>query len=322
MKRIFIIVTLLLLLVSCSLFDSNETYNSIYILDWMQGAIFVIDSLYNVSTSPFVIAGTSPSDFDFYNDTIYISNSGFGGAPSIQAFDETGSEIAKYEPETATSPACLTMDEDYVYIAEWANNSVLILNRNDLSFYKRIENLTFPYGVLLYDGKLYVGTSSYGDPTDYLYIIDIDDFSVDSIAVGPNPCYMDEYDSKIYISCVGNSFSDINGAIVVLDDNQVEEKVDINGYPGRIKVIDDNIYIIHGYIDQDGWYASDLMRYNKDDFSDKTEYTGITSASDIAKFKEEDIAIGSNSGKVYILHYDQTIDTIEAGLYTTTIRTK
>ncbi len=296
-KSVFLIVVLAFL--SCTLFDFNESKGNVYILDWLAEGIFVMDSSYTVSKTPLLLSGTAPSDFYIFDDEIYVSNSGFGGIPLIQKFDIDGNELYTYETAEYSSPAGIGVDSNYVYIALFGINEILILNRDNLTIKDTIKLKESPYQILIDNETIYIGTSAYSGVNKYVYIMNADNFSLDSINVGNNPCYMVKDDNdNIYVSCTGNVFEGINGCIAVLKNGVLISKTNINSCPGKIAEQDDYVFFLNNYTEDD-IFKSNLMYMNKDNI-DNTTIININGLSDIFLY-ENRINVMTNSEKLYLI---------------------
>ncbi|MCK4523831.1 hypothetical protein KAU15_02795 [candidate division WOR-3 bacterium] len=297
MKKLIFSLTVLAFL-SCSLFNFNESEGNVYVLDWLAEGIFVMDSSYTVSETPLLLSGTAPSDFYIFDDEIYVSNSGFSGTPLIQKFDIDGNELYTYETAEYSSPAGIGVDDNYVYIALFGANEILILNKNDLTIKNTITLKESPYQILVNNESIYIGTSTYSGVSEYVYIMNADDFSLDSINVGKSPCYMVKDNNNIYVSCTGNIFEDINGSIAILRNGALISKTNINSCPGKIAEMDDYIFFLNNYTEDD-IFSSNLMYMNKDNIDNGT-VININGLSDLFSYKNR-INVLTNSEKLYLI---------------------
>ncbi len=309
MKKLIFLLMILVFL-SCSLFDKDlseeENVNeditikgNVYILDWLAEGIFVMDSSYTVSNMLLLLSGTAPSDFFIYDDDIYVSNSGFGGTPLIQKFDIDGNELYTYETAEYSSPAGIGVDDNYVYIALFGTNEILILNKNDLTIKNTITLKESPYQILVDNEIIYIGTSAYSGVNKYIYIVNAENFSLDSINVGNNPCYMvKDNNDNIYVSCTGNVFEGINGGIAILKNGTLISKTNINSCPGKIAEMDNYIFFLNNYTEEEV-FSSNVMYMNKDNIDNGT-VININGLSDIFVY-ENRINIMTNSEKLYLI---------------------
>lgn len=310
MKRILFILIIAVLFSSCSLLyqliSKAPVDGSIYVMDWEKEAVYRLDSLYN---SEMVFnTGAAPSDFIIHNEQFIVSNSGFGGTPSIDIYTMDGVKTDSFLPAAGSSPAGITCDDNYIYTALWDSGELLVLDRETLDEVERLE-VPAAWSVLALEGYVYIGTSPYAYTSEYLYTSEIGKWELDSIRTGNNPAYLESDAGRVFVSCVGNSFSGITGSIQRIEGGEVVEKRDFDSYPGKIDVTDEGLFITNSFY-QDSLLQYNVQLLNKEDLS-TTETYDITSPSDMEQFNDK-LIVGTNSGEIYVIELSALTEFISA----------
>ncbi len=307
MKKL-IPVLIILVLISCILFKYEEGWGNLYILDWSAEAVYVMDTTYNV-TGPLLVTGTSPSAIYIDNEEIFISNSGFGGTPLIQKFNLEGDILDSFVCDDGSSPGGIIADENYIYTALWGSSELLILNRADMTEYKRIDLSDEPYSFFIFKNTLYIGTSGYTDPTRYVYMLNIDDMSIDSIDIGNNPTYFYEFDEDIYISCTGNIFTNLEGSVVKMRNKVIVDEYTPEYNPGKFIIGFNSIITIQSYAENSIAHSSIWCLELE---TEECNTLVVDSPSEIFEYKNK-INIMSSDGTLYVIDIPTLtiLDTIE-----------
>uniref|UniRef100_A0A7C3J5M7 YncE family protein n=1 Tax=candidate division WOR-3 bacterium TaxID=2052148 RepID=A0A7C3J5M7_UNCW3 len=296
MKKNFFILSILSILlfsISCSLLKKEPSENSIYILDWEKEAVYTVDSLFKLKTTPLLTTGTAPTDIYVDENNIYITNSGFGGVPSIEKYDISGNKIAQIERGDLSSPAYIDGNENYIFVTDWLSNSFLKIEKSSFSIVDSIS-LTAPQEVVYKDGFLYVGSNN-TSLTGHIYKISEDFKNVETdLSKGSNPSYLDiDDDNNIYVSLVGN-YDDIKGKIKKIKNGVDLDSLSFETYLGKVKVVEDKIFLTDIF--------SKLYILDKD--LNILNTINIPSPSDIEYFKGK-IVVSTNVGKIYLVDFSE-----------------
>lgn len=292
-KRITFLSFLILLLISCSIFKNEQVQNSIYILDWEKEAVYTIDSVFQLQPDPFLITGSAPTDIYVDNENIYITNSGFGGVPTIEKFDLSGNKIAQIERGDLSSPAYIEGNKDYIFVTDWLSNSILKIDKKNFLIVDSLS-VTAPQEVIYRDGFLYVGSNNIS-LNGHIYKISEDFKNVETdFAKGSNPSYLDiDQNGVIYVSLVGN-YNDIKGKIKKVKDGIDLDSLESDNFLGKVKVVEDKIFLTDIF--------SKLYILDKDLNLIKT--IEIPSPSDIEYFKGK-VVVSTNVGKLYLVDFSE-----------------
>ncbi len=317
MRRLAVVLALTALLISsCSLFVKQHTADSLYILDWMNEAVYTMDKEFNAGTSPLCATGTAPSAIKADGDGIFISNSGFGGQPSVMKYNEEGNLTATYNAPENSSPSGIDIDSRYVYVGLWGSGSIAVLDKDSLALVRMITGIRSPWDILVNDNKIYAGTSDWAG-FNYLYIIDTGDWTVDSVEAGLNPTYLSLYNDRVYVSCTGNSFEGINGSIAVIENSERMMSAALQSSPANILAAEDCILAANGYTDNDDAYISNVLVIDRHDLS-IIDTLNLNQVSCFAPLDNKIIA-GSNAGKIYVIDLETLTETdlftLSQGIY-------
>lgn len=304
MKKDFLISSFLFVLIfsiSCSLLKKEPFENSVYILDWEKEAVYIVDSLFNLETTPLLTTGTAPTDIFVDESNIYITNSGFGGVPSIEKYDLSGKRISQIERGDLSSPAYISGSKDYIFVTDWLSNSLLKIEKTTFSIVDSLT-LTAPQEIVYKDGFLYVGSNN-TSLTGHIYKISEDFKNVETdLAKGSNPSYLDiDDENNIYVSLVGN-YDDIKGKIKKIKNGAELDSLSFENYLGKVKVVEDKIFLLDIF--------SKLYILDKD--LNILNTLNIPSPSDIEYFKGK-IVISTNVGKIYLIDFLEltTLDSLD-----------
>lgn len=304
MKKDFLISSFLFVLIfsiSCSLLKKEPFENSVYILDWEKEAVYIVDSLFNLETTPLLTTGTAPTDIFVDESNIYITNSGFGGVPSIEKYDLSGKRISQIERGDLSSPAYISGSKDYIFVTDWLSNSLLKIEKTTFSIVDSLT-LTAPQEIVYKDGFLYVGSNN-TSLTGHIYKISEDFKNVETdLAKGSNPSYLDiDGENNIYVSLVGN-YDDIKGKIKKIKNGVELDSLSFENYLGKVKVVEDKIFLLDIF--------SKLYILDKD--LNILNTLNIPSPSDIEYFKGK-IVISTNVGKIYLIDFLEltTLDSLD-----------
>lgn len=296
MKKLFVILPVLLILllnISCSLFQNEKLESSIYILDWEKEAVYTIDSLFELEIEPLLITGTAPTDIYIDDKNIFITNSGFGGIPTIEKFDLSGNKISQIERGNLSSPAYIEGNQDYIFVTDWLSNSILKIDKENFSIIDSLS-VVAPQEIVYKDGFLYVGSNN-TSLNGHIYKISEDFENVETdLAKGSNPSYLDLDDkSTIYVSLVGN-YNDIKGKIKKVKDGVDVDSLGFDNFLGKIKVVEDKIFL------------TDIFNklYILDTDLNLIKTLEIPSPSDIEYFKGK-VVVSTNVGKLYLIDFSE-----------------
>ncbi|MEO0288242.1 MAG: hypothetical protein ABIN00_01175 [candidate division WOR-3 bacterium] len=296
MKKFFVILSvslILLLNISCTLFKTEKMESSIYILDWEKEAVYTIDSLFQIGTTPLLITGSAPTDVYVDDGNIYITNSGFGGIPTIEKFDLSGNKIAQIERGELSSPAYIEGNQDYIFVTDWLSNSILKIEKKNFSIVDSLS-VTAPQEVVYRDGFLYVGSNN-TSLNGHIYKISEDFKNLETdLAKGSNPSYLDlDENNQIYVSLVGN-YNDIKGKIKKVKDGVDVDSLGFDNFLGKVKVVEDKIFITDIY----------NKLYILDSDLNLIKTIEIPSPSDIEYFKGK-VVVSTNVGKLYLIDFSE-----------------
>lgn len=312
MKVLSSVIAVILVFTSCALFIKPHNADAVYILDWMSEAVYTLDKDLNVSQTPFCASGTAPSFIKADEEGIYISNSGFGGQPSVMRYDSTGTLIAQYNAPDNSSPSGIETDEQYVYVGLWGSSSVAVLDKHDLTLQRTIEHVNSPWQIRILGGKLYVGTSDWNG-FNYLYVIDSDDWSLDSIEAGLNPAYISVYNNNVYVACTGNSFNGINGSVVMIQNGAFSDSICLGSCPSTLYATEAGLLVSNGYTNNFDEYVSNvLVMDNELNLTDTLLLTQVSCFSRL----DNTILAGSNAGEIYVVDIETLTETDSLALST------
>jgi len=152
------------------------------------------------------------------------------------------------------------------YISNFADNSVSILDKDDLTISLIIPNVgQAPCGVLAYDDKIYVANSGYRngsyDSVGVVAVIStVSTRVINRINVGVNPQYMiKDSNGQIHVVCTGD-YNNIPGVIYKISAraDTITQVINIGGSPGDIALSGAFAYLSSFGNGTDGY----LYRYN------------------------------------------------------------
>ncbi|MEO0281234.1 MAG: hypothetical protein ABIN05_02660 [candidate division WOR-3 bacterium] len=296
MKKVFAVLSVLLILllsISCSLFKNEKVESSIYILDWEKESVYTVDSLFQLQITPLLITGSAPTDIYVDDKNIYITNSGFGGIPTIEKFDLSGNKISQIERGDLSSPAYIEGNQNYIFVTDWLSNSILKIEKENFLIVDSLS-VTAPQEVVYRDGFLYVGSNN-TSLNGHIYKISEDFQNVETdLAKGSNPSYLDlDENDQIYVSLVGN-YNDIKGKIKKVKDGVDVDSLEFDNFLGKIKVIEDKLFL------------TDIFNklYILDTDLNLIKTLEIPSPSDIEYFKGK-VVVSTNVGKLYLVDFPE-----------------
>ncbi|MDD3803528.1 MAG: hypothetical protein PHW02_03960 [bacterium] len=289
MKKAFGILTLILLVISCTLSESPVD-TAVYILDWSAEALYVADSTLTFSAEPLLLAGDGPSDIVADDEFVFVSNSGYGGESSVQKFSLEGELLAEEKTGEMTSPGYLEINENHLFMSLWLDNSVKVMTKDSLKEVQTITGVLGPQELLLNGDALYIGSNDI-DSCAVIYKVSISDWSKREIEVGPNPSFLDMSDDcgDIFVSCLGD-YDKQFGSVVKLTGDSVVERREFGSYLWKIKCAGEYLLVIDAY--------ENCYVLNQIDLT-VVDTLFLQSVSDVEVFNSN-VIFATNVGKVYL----------------------
>ena len=185
-----------------------------------------------------------------YANQIYIKdNTGYvvnSGEHNIQVIDlETEATLGYIQCPNGSNPYWMLLTEDGSkgYVSSLFTNSVYVFDPNTYEVTATISVGSSPEGLCLYDNKLYVMNSSYGQTSGSVSVIDTQtDNVVETISVGNNPQFaaVDGF-GKLHVVCTGNYgyyTPAVWGEVYVININNYSDYtiLDVGASPTRINI--------------------------------------------------------------------------------------
>ena len=187
----------------------------------------------------------------------------------LVALDETGTELARIEPETEGAnnepqplrPRGLAAYNGKVYVSYYYGHSVAVLETATLKIENTVQVGRYPEALAIAGGKLYVANSGGLDFPDYghtVSVINTESFTVEKeIEVVLNPTRL-AVDSQgdVYVISMGN-YGDVTNTLQRIDATTGE--VTGMGQGSIFSVVNDKLYVIHA---QWGDASASCKRYD------------------------------------------------------------
>jgi DNA-binding beta-propeller fold protein YncE len=219
------------------------------------------------------------------------------------------------------NPSCGVLTNDRrLLITNFISNNLSVLNTTSFEIDTLWNTGLSPEGIAVDDNFAYVVNSnyenySYADGSVYKYDLDSGEL-LDTMSVGLNSRFI-EIDSEgfLHVVCVGN-YDDIKGQIWVIDPSSgldTLQILDVDGYPGRIKIDSDGV----AYLASGGWFTGDGQRglvitYDTQNLEFGPRYYPSLGVWSVAVSREDDIYIGCyDSNSIYTIKDDALIDSVQ-----------
>ncbi|MBS3740969.1 MAG: T9SS type A sorting domain-containing protein [Candidatus Cloacimonetes bacterium] len=253
----------------------------------------------------------------------YVANS---GEHNIQVIDlDTESTMGYIQCPNGSNPYWIEMTEsgNKGYVTGLFTNSVYIFNPNTYEITGTISVGSSPEGLCLYENRLYVMNSAYGQSHGSVSVIDVEtDTILETIAVGNNPQFaaVDSY-GKLHVVCTGNygySTPAIWGKVYIIntDDYGDYTILDVGASPTRINISENGkVFLADGN-------GLGYIVYNSDDLTIEHSADNLFSSGGafIAFDSNQNIYLGDaldwmNNGKVRIYDTDEVLlDNFDVGI--------
>ncbi len=261
-----LIVAVAFLFASCD--DSStgpevpDSSDVLFVLNSMANSISVVDIETGQVYNDVAIVGIWPSQITYYNNKVYVVNS---GSNNIEIFDSEGlTKLGAISLGADNNPMTfVVLNDQKGYVASSQSNTVKVINLSNNTITKTIDVGIGATGIAISNGKVYAANTAF-DGSTFEYgqgTVSIIDTSTDTviktlnvptnpqdIAVAPN--------GYVHVVCTGD-YMDVKGKVVVIDpaNDTIVQTVDIGGSPGKIHISENNI----GYV---GTFSEGVFTYN------------------------------------------------------------
>jgi YVTN family beta-propeller protein len=259
--------------------------------------------------------GDVAQDMISYGSKLYIAVNGSKYIKVIDLYSQISLDsIPLLEDGKRLEPRYLASHDGMIYVttSDPVKGNVVQIDTVSLTVKKMTKVGSYPEGIAVLNGKLYVANSGYGKGNT-LSIIDIHTFQENgSIQVGLNPYYVgaDPYNNNIYLSYQGNYGDDLGG-IQQVNSQGVVTKLPVSANK-KFTIVGDLLYYYGVTYNPDGSADCTLGVYNTKTKTDApliSDGTKMNAAYGIGvNLRTKDIYIadadGDNPGCVYIFGPD------------------
>ncbi len=255
MKNLLIII----LITFFSLIFSND----IFVINSGSETLSKINLETQTVDNVFAVLGEMPNKMAFYDNKIYVVNSGDNSVQIID--DESGETLGNIFIENSSNPYDIIIFQDFAYVTGLLMNKIYKIDLLENILIDSFFIGNNPSGLSIIDNYLYVSNTDYALEYANCSIsqISLSDFvEVNRFDCGINPQYITAIDNKLHISCNGN-WDNIYGKVQVWNPITEEFEVELdfgNIFLSNIAVLENDILVGDANGDV-------LLRYSRADFS-------------------------------------------------------